>query len=93
MPKSKTCAKIETSKNKQKYKFFTNNFIHFFKKILEENNEYIVKLLHVTGRTIQDFRKDIHREYYEQEDEESDREEEAERGLSEEEEEGGDADD
>ena len=60
--------------------FFTflkrkHNFIHFFKKILEENNEYIVKLLHVTGRTIQDFRKDIHREYYEQEDEEEQEEE------------------
>ena len=54
--------------------FFTflkrkHNFIHFFKNILEENNEMIVKLLHVTNRTIQDFRKDIHREYYEQEDE------------------------
>ena len=78
--------------------FFTflkrkHNFIHFFKNILEENNETIVKLLHVTGRTIQDFRKDIHREYYEQEDEESDREEEAERELGEEGQSEEDADD
>ena len=59
--------------------FFTflkrkHNFIHFFKNILEENNEMIVKLLHVTNRTIQDFRKDIHREYYEKEDEEQEEE-------------------
>ena len=71
--------------------FFTflkrkHNFIHFFKTILEENNENITKLLHVTNRTIQDFRKDIHREYYEQEDEGSDREEEAKMELSEEQE-------
>ena len=60
--------------------FFTflkrkHNLIHFFKNIFEENNEMIVKLLHVTNRTIQDFRKDIHREYYEQEDEQAEEDE------------------
>ena len=87
--------KLEDYKERIFYKspFFTflkkkHNFFYFFRTIFEENNEYINKLLHVTNRTIQDFRRDIHREYYVEEDESSsDREEEADRELEEKEEE------